>query len=558
TDLHKTRYLVLCWVSQLVCGVTVFNSSSGCKENPQIFERSDEFKLVGFRDSDWSDDIDDHKSTIRFVFFIGNTTFTLLSRKQPIVTLSIYEVESVVATSCFVESLYSTHRLVAKRILRYLKGTISFGLFYSWSDEFKLVGFRDSDWSGDIDDHKSTIRFVFFIGNTTFTLLSRKQPIITLSIYEVESVAATSCLVGFRDSDWSGDIDDHKSTIRFVFFIGNTTFTLLSRKQPIITLSIYEVESVAATSCFVESLYSTHRLVAKRILRYLKGTISFGLFYSWSDEFKLVGFRDSDWSGDIDDHKSTIRFVFFIGNTTFTLLSRKQPIITLSIYEVESVAATSCFVESLYSTHRLVAKRILRYLKGTISFGLFYSWSDEFKLVGFRDSDWSGDIDDHKSTIRFVFFIGNTTFTLLSRKQPIITLSIYEVESVAATSCYKAIEVFSWKSSGFDNLQKSGREFEFVESLYSTHRLVAKRILRYLKGTISFGLFYSWSDEFKLVGFRDSDWSGDIDDHKSTIRFVFFIGNTTFTLLSRKQPIITLSIYEVESVAATSCVCHAI
>ncbi|KAL8143292.1 hypothetical protein V2J09_016324 [Rumex salicifolius] len=66
------------------------------------------------------------------------------------------------------------------------------------------------------------------------------------------------------------------------------------------------------------------------------------------------------------------------------------------------------------------------------------------------------------------------------------------------------------------------------------------------------------SDEFKLVGFNDSDWSGDIDDRKSRTGFVFFMANTAFTWLSKKQPIVTLSTCEAKYVAATSCVCHAI
>ncbi|KAG6534992.1 hypothetical protein ZIOFF_008906 [Zingiber officinale] len=85
-----------------------------------------------------------------------------------------------------------------------------------------------------------------------------------------------------------------------------------------------------------------------------------------------------------------------------------------------------------------------------------------------------------------------------------------------------------------------------------------ERNLRYIKGTIYFGLLYSTSNHFKLEGYSDSDWGGDIDDRKSTTGFVFFMGDTTFTWMSKKQPIVTLSTCEAEYVAATSCVCHAV
>ncbi|WZZ79037.1 hypothetical protein YC2023_099609 [Brassica napus] len=95
-----------------------------------------------------------------------------------------------------------------------------------------------------------------------------------------------------------------------------------------------------------------------------------------------------------------------------------------------------------------------------------------------------------------------------------------------------------------------------MEHPTTTHFKAAKRI--YIKSTINFGLYYSISDDYKLVGYSDSDWGGDVDDRKSTSGFVFFIGETAFTWMSKKQPIVTLSTCEAEYVAATSCVCHAI
>ncbi|KAM1182925.1 hypothetical protein ACFX19_001361 [Malus domestica] len=97
-----------------------------------------------------------------------------------------------------------------------------------------------------------------------------------------------------------------------------------------------------------------------------------------------------------------------------------------------------------------------------------------------------------------------------------------------------------------------------MENPTTTHLKTAKRILRYLKGTVNFGLFYSSSSNYKLVGYSDSDWAGDSDDRKSTTGFVFFMGDTAFTWMSKKQPIVTLSTCEAEYVVATSCVCHAI
>ncbi|XP_070031843.1 secreted RxLR effector protein 161-like [Nicotiana tomentosiformis] len=98
----------------------------------------------------------------------------------------------------------------------------------------------------------------------------------------------------------------------------------------------------------------------------------------------------------------------------------------------------------------------------------------------------------------------------------------------------------------------------FMEAPTSTHLKVTRRILRYLKGTIDFGLFYSCSSDFNLMGFCDSDYAGAIDDRKSTTGFVFFLGDSVIYWSSKIQSIITLSTCEAEYVAATSCTCHAI
>ncbi|KAH9781064.1 hypothetical protein KPL71_008321 [Citrus sinensis] len=98
----------------------------------------------------------------------------------------------------------------------------------------------------------------------------------------------------------------------------------------------------------------------------------------------------------------------------------------------------------------------------------------------------------------------------------------------------------------------------YMENPKTTHFKAAKRIRRYIKGTINFGLLYSFSNDYKLVGYSDNDWGGDVDDRKSTTRFVFFIGDTGFTWMSKKQPIVTLSTFETKYAAATSSVCHAI
>jgi len=95
-----------------------------------------------------------------------------------------------------------------------------------------------------------------------------------------------------------------------------------------------------------------------------------------------------------------------------------------------------------------------------------------------------------------------------------------------------------------------------METLDQSHLNAAKRILRYIKGTMK--VCYTSSKTFNLIGYSDSDWGRDLDERKSTIGFVFFLRDTSFMWLSKKQSIVMLLSCEAEYVAANLAVCHLI
>jgi hypothetical protein len=59
---------------------------------------------------------------------------------------------------------YEIHMKAAKRILRYVRGTLNFCIHYYTSNRFNLLGFSDSDWGGSLDDRKSTSGNCFSFG----------------------------------------------------------------------------------------------------------------------------------------------------------------------------------------------------------------------------------------------------------------------------------------------------------------------------------------------------------------------------------------------------------
>ena len=66
--------------------------------------------------------------------------------------------------------------------MRYLKGTLDYGLRYASNCEIRLHGFTDSDWEGSVKDRKITSGCFFSLGLGMISWFNRKQFSIALSI----------------------------------------------------------------------------------------------------------------------------------------------------------------------------------------------------------------------------------------------------------------------------------------------------------------------------------------------------------------------------------------
>ena len=87
------------------------------------------------------------------------------------------------------------------------------------------------------------------------------------------------------------------------------------------------------------------------------------------------------------------------------------------------VRLISRFMEKPKTPHFLVAKRILRYAKGTLDLVILYPYrqkSIEGEVFGYSDSNWCGDKDDRKSTTGYVFKFGTSPIFWCSKKQSVV------------------------------------------------------------------------------------------------------------------------------------------
>ncbi|KAK2355926.1 putative mitochondrial protein [Trifolium repens] len=109
--------------------------------------------------------------------------------------------------------------------------------------------------------------------------------------------------------------------------------------------------SVSMISRYMHDPRKPHLIAAKRIFRYIRGTLDFGLHFQIGTNSKgsvLIGYSDSDWCGDITDRKSTSGYVFKFNNVAISWCTKKQAVTALSSCEVEYIADTFAACQALW------------------------------------------------------------------------------------------------------------------------------------------------------------------------------------------------------------------
>jgi len=133
----------------------------------------------------------------------------------------------------------------------------------------------------------------------------------------------------------------------------------------------------------------------------------------------LAGSKMSTKDGDPLSPEDTTLYRQTVGALQYCPLTR--PDIALSVNQLCQHMHTPS------TLHWTAAKRVLRYLKGTIDHGLWYT-KGSLHLQAFCDSDWAGIPDDRRSTTGIGIVLESSLISWTAKKQSVVARSSTEAE----------------------------------------------------------------------------------------------------------------------------------
>ncbi|XP_035539541.1 uncharacterized mitochondrial protein AtMg00810-like [Juglans regia] len=155
-----------------------------------------------------------------------------------------------------------------------------------------------------------------------------------LSANGVTSPMSASTRLSIHDSPTFPDPTLYRS------IVGSLQYLSLTR--PDIAFSVNKICQ------FMHNPKHSHWQAVKRLLRYLKQTLNFGILLQKSSSLQIQAFSDADWAGCPDDRRSTGGFCIFLGSNLVSWSSRKQRTVAHSSTEAEYKALANTTAEVLW------------------------------------------------------------------------------------------------------------------------------------------------------------------------------------------------------------------
>ncbi|KAI5312594.1 hypothetical protein L3X38_041767 [Prunus dulcis] len=258
------------------------------------------------------------------------------------------------------------------------------------------------------------------------------------------------------------------------------------------------------------------------------------------------------WYSEIDAYLSMCKFKRSISEATLYIRSDNEGgLIIVSIY-VDDIVYTG-------NSERMLAefKREMMQRYEMSDLGLLH----HFLGIGILQTDQGVFIHQGKYAKSLLVKFGLEDCKLVSIPLPTgEKLKKVDESELADEGLYKKIvgSLLYLTATRPDLMYSASLLSRFMNSPTKRHMGVARRVLRYVQGTLSYGIDYVRNQSATLVGFCDADWVGSEDDSRRTSGYAFSFGSGAFSWASVKQNTVALSIVEAEYVSASEATAHAI
>ena len=115
------------------------------------------------------------------------------------------------------------------------------------------------------------------------------------------------------------------------------------------------------------------------------------------------------------DYMSKVPYASAVGSLMYAMVCTRPDI-------AHAVGVVSRYMNNPGKEHWMAVKWILRYLRGTTNQALCFGGSN-ITLQGYFDADMAGDRDNRRSTTGYVFTVGGTVVSWVSKIQSVVALS---------------------------------------------------------------------------------------------------------------------------------------
>lgn len=207
-------------------------------------------------------------------------------------------------------------------------------------------------------------------------------------------------LYGMKQSPrcWNYVLDEHLQSMGFVQTPSDNCIYVAEGDDPFMSAETFDVKDMRVLNYFLgmQVIQKSGKVWIGQPTYVEKVLSKFGMDNARpvdtpvDPNSKLIKATDASELYNQPEYQSAVGILLYLSSAT-------RPDITFAVNNVAK------FSEKPTKEHWSAVKRIFRYLKGTVNYGVQYSRDAREECVGFCDADWAGDTNDRMSVSGYLF-----------------------------------------------------------------------------------------------------------------------------------------------------------